>query len=281
MDEVVGTSGTDIDFIDSIPHQDVDTSISIISSLDGHKKLLQINDLNGAGYLLVPHSIGSAKADATIEFYWAVSSITSSNGATIMFVEDGTILFSLYINANDLRTYNPDADPIKNDFITINSFFHVKLVLNDTANTFDCYINGVNEGTFNYRSNSVTGVDQIFVGSGSNDIIKIYFDAFGFSFDTQYTVGDNINGFVANGKYGLLANNPLLEQIGKPINRIIAYGIMNVATGERLKATANNESSQKLHGIIPFSVRAPHINNQVELDAFALTILSRNRARCG
>ena len=191
MDEVDGTCGTDIDFLDTANHVGVDNSICIISDFVNHRKVLKITDATATDYTEYEHSIGSVKTDATIEFWWAVSQIASSDGAKFVCFEGATEICGLYITTTGLHTYNPGADNIKLAFIVADTYFHVKIILDDTANTFDCYIDGVNEGTFNYRNNSTTGIDKVRVGSGFDDIINVYLDAIGFSFDANYNIGDN------------------------------------------------------------------------------------------
>lgn len=190
-DETTGTCGTDIDFLDVANHAGTNCSICIISSFGGHSKVLKLTDATATDYNLYTHTIGSTEANATMEFWWAVSQIASSDGAKVVFFESGTEICGLYINTDDLRTYNPAATAIKSDFLVANTWFHIKIILDDTNNQFDCYINGVNEGTFAYRNNSTTGIDSIQFGSGFDDIINIYWDAFGYSWDTNYNIGDN------------------------------------------------------------------------------------------
>ena len=55
-DEADGTSGTDIEFVDSAI-VDTNTTVQIIAVLDGHRKVLELFDNDGAAAVTINNSI--------------------------------------------------------------------------------------------------------------------------------------------------------------------------------------------------------------------------------
>jgi len=259
----VGLTGTDIPFIDSIGTQEV----IIVSSWQCHKNILRINDDWSH------HNITQGTSEVR-EFYIGTNDVTQNHA--LEFREGVTEIIHIRTDSSNLE-YKANGGAWTLIQVIVNDTIYHLNIRWQADNTWDLWVNGTlkvdNKVTVN---NMTSGINRVILWGDATALKYLYIDAWGDpDNDPDYTVGDNINGFVSNGKYGLLANNPLLEQIGLPINRIVAYGKMNMDTGKRLKSIANNTASQKLHGVVGFSVRAPHINTQAELDAFATTTLSR------
>ena len=187
-----GLSGTDIPFIDYVYNEGIDYFINISSGINEHDKTLNIIDNSLTAYSENEHRSDIAYVNGSIEFWWLVSNITTTDGSKVAVYETGTELCGLYISGDDLHSYNPGSTSIKENFIIANTWFHVRIELDDSANTFNCYINGILEGdNIAYRNPSTIGINRLRFGSGTNDIINIHYDAIGFSWD-GYNANDNM-----------------------------------------------------------------------------------------
>ena len=164
-------------------------TINVIASFDGHRKVVELNRADGQISMIHTHS--SVQADETIECWIAVNDIGAKE-AYLYINEGATTIISLRFIDADMDEFDGGAwNSIKDDWMVINTLYHIKIILNDAANTYDVYINRILEGNnIAYRNNSTTGMDITRFIVNTNDLIY-YVDAVGFSRDPAYTVGDN------------------------------------------------------------------------------------------
>ena len=177
-----------------IINNDASCTTTIIDSLDGHRKVLQLDDQNAAGQCIIYKALGIVIADSVHEYYITKDSIAANTVVFIILKEGGTNIVLLRLIENDLQ-YNDGAwKNLKLNCLTTNTFIHIKIICDDTANTFDCYINGILEGAdLGYNNNSTAGINRLSMETaGGSTGFKVYFDAYGTPiFDPAYTVGDN------------------------------------------------------------------------------------------
>ena len=167
-------------------------TVNIISDLDGHKKVVELNDIDAGDTVIMNRTITQV-ANQTIELWFAVNDITTTNGFAIQLIEGATRLILIQVDNDDLDYYDGANKSIKDDFITVNTIIHLKIICDDSNNQFDCYINGILEGNnLSYENNSTIGVNQLRFNTGTGDILKVYIDAIGLSSDPNYNVGDNV-----------------------------------------------------------------------------------------
>lgn len=194
-DEEDGTSGTDIDFIDAglIP---ANTSIQIISDLGGHKKVLELYD-NSAIASFWCYDSFSSQSYGTIEFWMRVTDATM--GSRFGFYNGGTIVFYFGIDIDQFRYYdgawhNVGLVP------TDNTWYHIRIDFDCTTGTYQglaqydwhVYINGTHYGDYDFGSNQA-GLTRFYIDPDTTDSgYYIYVDAVGYSWDTNYDVGDNL-----------------------------------------------------------------------------------------
>lgn len=169
---------------------------TVIALLDGHRKVVQMFDESAVNRAYMTRSV-TQLADQTFEMWVGKSSIVGDSCSIILW-ESGTRVVQLLLSNDDLR-YLPNGGPwgnIKVDFIVADELFHLRIVLDDTANTFDCYVNGLLEGNnLGYENNSVTSANliQFSTETAPSTDYKFYVDAIGLSSDTNYNIGDNRN----------------------------------------------------------------------------------------
>ncbi len=166
---------------------------TIIASLDGHKKVMQLNDQGGATRCQAIIYAFTQGLNTTIEFWLTKDSVAADTVFMFDIYDDNDRLISLRWEDNDLDYWNGGWVSIKDDFLVANVFSHFRIVLDDTANTFDCYIDGVLEGSdLAYENNSTSGADNLLIETDNFDTgYKCYIDAIGISADPNYVVGDN------------------------------------------------------------------------------------------
>ncbi len=160
VDEV----GLDIDFVDDYSTSD-DCYAKVIEEKLGHKKVLEIFDDNNAGYVSLRHNHDIIQINGTYEFWWAYDGTLSYQHYLYFRVYEGgseriRILFGYQaigqIVCHDGTDYHTLALGLP-----VNTWYHIKIVFDDSANTFDFYIDGEDKGTFDYFSNSTVGLNII------------------------------------------------------------------------------------------------------------------------
>ncbi|KKM24235.1 hypothetical protein LCGC14_1607130, partial [marine sediment metagenome] len=195
-DELIGEEGTTIDLIDTYVEDVGYSNITIDGGIAGHKKVLQLHQTAGGSITsYLSYDFPQLEIDMTIEF-WIWMSGTSDWGNNLMFYfnEDSTNIVRIYFDYTLPGYIKTDTQEIASSAESFQEVWqHVKIILDDTANTFDFYLNGINMGTFNYRVPSTVGIDQnsIYIDFhviGSSDY---YIDAIDYSWSPGYSNGRN------------------------------------------------------------------------------------------
>ncbi|KKM23200.1 hypothetical protein LCGC14_1617610, partial [marine sediment metagenome] len=195
--EDIGEEGTTIDLIDTYVEDDGFSNITINGGIAGHKKVLQLHQRAGGSIpAYFTSDFPQVETDMTVEFWiWMYGTDNWGNNLMFYFMEGATNIIRIYFDYTApgyIR--NDDASEIANTAESFQEVWqHVKIVLDDTANTFDFYLNGINMGTFNYMNPSIVGIDQnrIYIDFhviGSSDY---YIDAVDYSWSPGYSNGRN------------------------------------------------------------------------------------------
>lgn len=196
-DEVIGTIGTNIVFIDT----DSSTGTcyaTIIQYLDGHNKILQLYD-DGASYRAdVYNTISPAQTYGTIEFWVRITD--ASRVINVQFMNSATARFGIRISNDSWGYYDGawhDIAPTPLD----NTWYHVSIDFECTSNTYRGLAQykwqfridgGVIRGPYTI-SGSVSNIDEMrLVTNDASGPHSVYFDAIGYSWDTGYVIGDNV-----------------------------------------------------------------------------------------
>ncbi|BDI54865.1 MAG: adhesin [Lokiarchaeia virus VerdaV1] len=246
--------------------------VTVQSSYKSHKKVVKFADSGDVNRAVLQIHF-SDHISGTIDI-WICKRTTANHNFAFNLYEDNITTHAVYLYITGENIGFGGVDTGFN--ITDDIWHHFRIDFNCATDTATLFFDGVEIDTDRAFLNAVDSIDSIDLRTDwTSPAFNVYIDSVGFSWDPNYTVGDNLNGFVANGKHGLLANNPLLQLIGLPINHVTGYGRMDMDTGLKLKSIAENLASQKQHGILPYSFRAPHINTQTELDALVITTLSK------
>ncbi|KKM60068.1 hypothetical protein LCGC14_1545600, partial [marine sediment metagenome] len=169
---------------------------TIISSLDGHRKVLQLYDNNAVDQSCFATSpTWTAVADDPLEYWVRIDTITS-NRFYLTVYEGATELMIVFISTDDLRYYDGANKDIKLNCIVANTWHHIKIIPDDSANTYDVYFDGILEGNdLAYINNSTTGYTGIRFNTRGGEALTGWVDAIGRGSDPAYTVGDNSVGW--------------------------------------------------------------------------------------
>ena len=167
---------------DWISNNGVNCSTTIISNLDNHSKVLKISDNSLSTQAQITNSFTSV-LNGIIEFWWCKDDVINSANLIFIAYEGVNRIVFVYLSIDDLYYYDGSGHIFKSDFLIANEFIHMKIILNDTTNTYNIYVNNIleNENT-PYEINSTTGIDLIqFTTNSANFNYNGYIDAIGYS----------------------------------------------------------------------------------------------------
>lgn len=188
------------DAVDAVPagwttNNGAGCTTTIIASIDGHRKVLKLADTNAATLSQITTPTWTAVANNSIEVLFRLDDVTGSRQFVWSIIEDATTLTSIVINNNDLQYYDGAYKDIKANGVIVDIWHHLKIIPDDSANTFDCYLDGVLEGAdLTYLNGSTTGHTKISFETRIEAFIEpynCYIDALGIESDASYDIGDN------------------------------------------------------------------------------------------
>lgn len=178
---------------DGTTNNDADCTSTIIEILNGHYKTLALFDNNAAGHAEIYFSI-TQQADNIIEVWIAKSSIAANTVGYIELYEGATRIIYLQLDENDIDEWDGLAwNELEADVLVASTFLHLRIEMNDTANTYDLWVNGTETDTgVGYENNSTDGVDKVQFSTDDGDSnYYFYIDAIGYDSDMNYKIGDN------------------------------------------------------------------------------------------
>ncbi|MFX1376433.1 MAG: hypothetical protein ACFFA0_11510 [Promethearchaeota archaeon] len=213
--EEVGTSGTDINFVDYCSSSS-NCYIDIIPDESGHKKVLRGYDGTASGMNDVRHYFDD-QTSGTVEFYIRLSSTDDNSGTSIYFGGGGIAgpAFGL-IRGYFTREENSGWQNIK--AFSANTWYHIRMDFECgnlqyeglSADTYYLYIDGIKYGSYNFRFNddaATLDMVMLYVGMYDGNGYYYYIDAWGESWNPDYTIGDNLNeGFLLSYDIGFVAD---------------------------------------------------------------------------
>ncbi|BDI54939.1 MAG: adhesin [Asgard archaea virus VerdaV3] len=180
-DEVVGTSGTDIDFVDFATDG---TEVSIIASLDRHKKVLQNADVGTSNGV---RNDFTATTSGIVEFWFRSNDVTSRTNLQLR--DGGDDIIYLRMNVSELKYYVGAVLTATGLTMVNDTWYHIKVQLY-ADNTYDYWIDGVQYANGVATQNDLSGgIDHFYLWTY---VHTDYLDALGYSWDANYNVGDNL-----------------------------------------------------------------------------------------
>jgi len=191
-DEANGTSGTDIEFVDtaSIPSG---MRCQIISNLGDHKKVLELYDHVQATKIDITHDF-DAQTDGDIEL-WVRSDTVNVQTLVIGLRESTTQRTWMYLMSSKWQYYDGAVKDIPNvGTPSVDTWHHIRIHFDCGTDKVTYYIDGISSGELDFFNNA-TNIDNIIISTGTNNPnpVLLYIDAFGESWDANYNIGDNVH----------------------------------------------------------------------------------------
>lgn len=219
-DETVGTSGTDISFVDAATLHD--GACEIVASYQSHNKLLRLQDDATAGEdPSITHNLTQATADI-VEFWIATNDVTERWVFTLR--ESGTSIIRLLITASQLQWYD-GADWHEVQAVSNDTWYHIKVQWY-ADNTFDLYGNysQLVDGE-DCEDDQVSGIDNFTVFCLGDSTDYLYLDAWGECSNANYGAGDNVNLWWCDTDYNYELKQPIatISSLGRWLDRQVIY----------------------------------------------------------
>ncbi|TXT65282.1 MAG: hypothetical protein BAJALOKI1v1_450012 [Promethearchaeota archaeon] len=161
----------------------------IISSNGGHNNILELHD-DSQPQLELENNF-APQTSGTIEWYTKFSS--TSDDFNIHLQSGSSTHILIGFNHGDIQYNNGSWQSILPYSTT--EWYHFRLEFNSTAESYDLYVNTQLElNDESYLNTPGGSIDTFYMETGFPDSnYYLYFDAFGFSWDENYEVGDNLN----------------------------------------------------------------------------------------
>ena len=266
-DEADGTSGMSIDGIDGIG---TDYTATIITSYEGHKKVL--SSLRAGGFGDFPFTTIN-QVSGTIEFYIGAD----GDDSLVRIYESGTLLMDIQFEPSIPRIQLFHGNGVGGN-TTVNigtgAFPHIRIDFDCATDTWSVWVDGVSVFTDQnfYSDATATIITQI--GYPCSNGITGYFDAIGYSWDPAYNIGDNEVAWDINNNWQdvQFIDIPGIEEMiqgffdgNTGITRNTVRYRDNAQTIRPVAAT--RDPIEQLQGILPLNeFRDPKIEESTEAD---------------
>ena len=160
-------------------NNDVSCTTTVIAILDGHRKVLQLYDNNAAGkYDIEIDFTDGAQTSGKIDLWFHTTDNTLDHILQLL-ASDDTIAIQVDLNA--IAGVGDDTT------------YHYSISFDCTPDTYDHYLDGSSIASGVGFTNAVASILTIkFIGTDADSGYYNYVDAIGFSWDANYTWGDNI-----------------------------------------------------------------------------------------
>jgi len=166
-------------------------SIKVIDEFNDHKKVVELKDQSPSEYPLMVNVFKTPQTVGTIELWVSTTDVTK--GTYISFSDSsGNLAFYFEINNGELRFRYKNAyfgTSIAND-----QWFHLKVEFDCITDTVSSWLNEEKLITSGNFYNGMNVMEKIHINTEEPDsAYTSYFDAIGYSWDSYYNVGDNMD----------------------------------------------------------------------------------------
>jgi hypothetical protein len=212
-----GNSRQEIEFIDVVSTYGTCEIVESYSDTlnKEHKKILHVEDPSDGPGMYFRHLLDSAQTNGFVEFWFIMTDKWASGADNILFYsmdDSDNIGFLLRFYADQFMDTQSNTAPM-----SYNNWYHILIEFNCFSGTnglFNWYLNGVLQYSDVEMDSNLNEITQLAIRGYSASRGEGYFDAFGFSWDTDYNIGDNF-------KEGLLLsyeNSTNLDWMGYSLN---------------------------------------------------------------
>ncbi|MHA1273949.1 MAG: hypothetical protein ACTSQS_11000 [Promethearchaeota archaeon] len=201
-----GTYGFENDGDGSVPYNWVNNSgngceAQVISNFNGHNKVLRVFDNHNLNIANMIQNFGSGKMNGIIEF-WGSAAQTDKN-ITYLLKDDSSnrIVYLGFLSSGNFGFFNSSGFVDSGISYSANSWYRFQIKFDCVLNNFSWYVfNQFGSGVLSqknepfFENDNGGGADLFSIETISTQINSLgYFDALGYSWDDNYTIGDNAN----------------------------------------------------------------------------------------
>jgi len=183
----------------------IDGSIQIIENLDQHKNILDLYD-GGLSPGIITHTEFLAQNYGTVEFWWRTDDITKGVHIGLsegIYHKDNLTCYFYNTAAGDWRYqvgttayYIPNVNTSRN-----NKWHHFTVHFECTTSgyqslnqySWNIIIDGIESGELSFKNNKASVNRFTITTSSTQQDYHEYFDSLGYSWDPNYSIGDNLN----------------------------------------------------------------------------------------
>lgn len=192
-DEIDGTQGTGIGFINSIEGDP--TNAIIINSLDRHKKILKLTDTTDTNSYV--NNFSSPQVNGTIEWWVLATEVSGLHLTHLSLFTDATACIQVGINNDKWRYYESGYHDIIG--ASKNRLYHLRIDFECgdglyeglAHDTFYIWIDETRYGAYDFN-NVADNLNIVKLLMQPSQDYSSYYDAIGYSWDTNYEIGDNL-----------------------------------------------------------------------------------------
>ena len=175
--------------------------LKVVSERFGRKKVIEAYDGGSGTGWIASHYFNNT--EGTIEFWWAVSSVAALKSHMVV-VLSSTLdpLFGVQVLSGQIQVLTGGIwSDISGLTTTANTWDHVRLDFRSDSgsayqgmnqNQYRLYYNGIDEGSYNFQNIGNPNFTRLYSGLAPVDTYG-YYDAIGFSWDPDYSIGDNLD----------------------------------------------------------------------------------------
>lgn len=195
----IGLENNSISFVENWENYP-DTLAKIINILENHRNVLNFTDKNPSVNPLLLNGFDE-RAIGCVDLW-----IYLSNTDTFyLYIADGDYTNSIRIQfTNNLIRYHNNIEFITITTYDVNEWIHLSIDF-DVNTNWNIAINGVLFDGFEFYGTPIL-MDLFRCVVASNDM-NIYFDAIGYSWDSNYNIGDNMYPYMENERIGYIPTN--------------------------------------------------------------------------
>ncbi|MFX0083727.1 MAG: hypothetical protein ACFE94_18405 [Candidatus Hodarchaeota archaeon] len=177
-----------------IDNSGINCTVQVIDSLGGHNRVIDCYDNSGTEIYSITNEF-KARQNGTVEFW--VRTTDSALYTDIDFRKASITLFNIIIDEGKFRYYDGSWHDIEN--ADDNIWYHIRIDFECTTGGYEglsqyqyrVFINDIDYGALGFWLDDIY-IDEILIKSRYGDTsYHSYFDAFGYSWDPNYNIGDN------------------------------------------------------------------------------------------
>lgn len=266
-EDAVGTTGTGITGVTS---SSMDT-VEIISSYLNHRKVIHFEDADGGNFEFV---FTSGQITGIIEAY--INNAMAQDYYFILHNESADTCCSIRFNSKtNIRIYSGDGIGGNNETnvaVAEDALIHIKVEFSCTTDKYSVWIDEVLKlDDQNFSSDqTATTLDKIYIYSA--DACEGRLDSIGLSWDTDYTVGDNLKAWDQNTSHIKITS--YTPAANRYITRTPVIGGYNDLGQVYVVGKASDADEQKygINELQPW--RDPEITNYTEAKQLADNLLA-------